>query len=230
MADVSFPDSGPGRSDFGNFVLSEITVQAHGVKNVKLSEATADFSQGGKPVADAIDGKLDTGWGIHSEEGRNHAAEFQIRPLLGAANRETTLTIMLAQEFGNHATLGKFRLYASAVLLNEKLTNGQPLPQDVSAALRIETAKRSKPQQDKVAAFYRSISPLLTPVRDELKKLEAKRSTLEKQGEAILSAAAEPHVVRVLPRGNWLDEKGEIITRGCRTFLNSDGTAPFKKS
>ena len=32
--------------------------------------------------------------------------------------------------------------------------------------------------------------------------------------------AAQPRVVRVLPRGNWLDENGEIVEPGVPAFLN----------
>src|SRR5205085_6477188 len=58
----SLPAKGPGRGKDGNFVLSEIAVRADTVS--ALHSPTADFSQNNWPIADALDGKPATGWGI----------------------------------------------------------------------------------------------------------------------------------------------------------------------
>ncbi len=70
LTDPNLPHNGPGRSGNGNFVLSEFTVQA-GTNDLALTNATADFSQNGFPVAAAIDGvitnKIGWGWRIYPD-------------------------------------------------------------------------------------------------------------------------------------------------------------------
>ncbi len=108
---------GPGRADNGNFVLSELemdvpaTNSEAGPHHVKFSSATADFSQDKFPVADAIDGKTDTGWAVDGPGGpmKYHKASFGLAEPLELTN-STTITLRLVQNFGEHHTLGRFRV------------------------------------------------------------------------------------------------------------------------
>jgi hypothetical protein len=82
---------------------------------VKLSfeNALATFSQGGYPVASAIDGKvapINNGWAIAPQMGKPHFASFQTKQNLSFKGG-FRLTFTLKQEFqsGQHS-LGRFRL------------------------------------------------------------------------------------------------------------------------
>ena len=106
-------DSGPGRTDHGNFVLSEIEVALEGGSSEKidLTWADADHSQDGFSAANAIDGKKDTGWAVGaSKENRPHrrivlslAEPLEVGP--GA-----TFSIRLVQNYGQRHTLSRFRV------------------------------------------------------------------------------------------------------------------------
>src|SRR5262249_47274633 len=69
---------GPGRTDHGNFVVSEIRVEAAPQNQfdmesrIALATAAADFTQDGFSPAAAIDGKDATGWAIAPQTGREH--------------------------------------------------------------------------------------------------------------------------------------------------------------
>ncbi len=69
----TLPKTGPGRSDTGNFVLNEIQLEVTGADPAaapaKWIYSVADHSQKGYPVADAADGKPETGWSINVESG-----------------------------------------------------------------------------------------------------------------------------------------------------------------
>ena len=108
---------GAGRTDHGNFVLSELEMEVPATnseaapRRVKFSSAQADFSQDKFPVADAIDGKTDTGWAIDGPGGamKYHKASFALAEPLELTN-STTITLRLVQNFGSHHTLGRFRV------------------------------------------------------------------------------------------------------------------------
>src|SRR5690606_29403685 len=60
-------ESGPGRTPHGNFVLSEVSasrIDGDTRSALPFGRAEADFSQENYSIADAIDGKPNTGWGI----------------------------------------------------------------------------------------------------------------------------------------------------------------------
>jgi mono/diheme cytochrome c family protein len=80
LAHDSLPGRGPGRSETGNFVLSEFRVFAAASSEIKaehrvpLQGAQADFAQDQFPPAAAIDGKERAGWAIAPQTGRDHHA------------------------------------------------------------------------------------------------------------------------------------------------------------
>jgi WD40 repeat protein len=116
LADDRLPAKGPGRAANGNFVLSQIRLFAAAAANpderrkLKISEAQADFNQGGYEVGGAIDAKPETGWAISGGIGQSHVAVFRLsRPL--APEDGARLVVELDHQFpdGEHL-LGRFRI------------------------------------------------------------------------------------------------------------------------
>ncbi len=60
----------------------------------------------------------------------------------------------------------------------------------------------------------------IAALRAELATLEAERKGLERV-VMVTRRLAEPRTVRVLPRGNWMDESGDVVTPAIPTFLGS---------
>ncbi|MES2659623.1 MAG: PSD1 and planctomycete cytochrome C domain-containing protein [Verrucomicrobiota bacterium] len=117
LADRRIPSGGPGRTSTGNFVLSEIEVFTRSKsttatwEKVQISDATATAEQSGFPVASAIDGKPETGWAVEvagGARGKDRSADFFFANPLPAGNRD--VKIVLAQNFGDHHTIGSFRI------------------------------------------------------------------------------------------------------------------------
>jgi len=155
LADDKLPARGPGRADNGNIVLHELSVAYSDKKSdkpvsLKLKDALATFSQAGFEVARAIDGKVDTGWALAPEIGKNHTAIFSFeKPVVVAAG--ATLTVKLDQRYGTGHTLGKFRLGFTA---DAKVKLGGGTAADVLAIIDTPTPKRTAAQQEKLQAMY----------------------------------------------------------------------------
>src|SRR6185437_7982220 len=89
----------------------------------------------------------------------------------------------------------------------------QSMPPDVRAALAVSPDKRNAAQQAIITSHYRTVAPLLEPVRQEVIALEQKKQQLlDSLPKCLVTTAGAPRIVRVLPRGNWLDSTGPIVS------------------
>ena len=219
LASDALPKKGPGRAANGNFVLNEFTVK-QGEATLKIAAATATFEQKNLEVKLAIDGKANeakNGWGVLGNTGREAAAYFEMEKPIAAG---TTLVIELRQIYGDQHTLGKFRLLATAAPKPVRAP-GSLVPAEVIAALALPREQRTAEQRAKIAAHFRSIAPALAGLRQQLAGAQTARMEFEKTIARCLvsDAMPTPRVVRILPRGNWLDESGEIVEPGVPGFL-----------
>jgi hypothetical protein len=94
------------------------------------------------------------------------------------------------------------------------------IPPEIAKLIQLEPDKRDAAQKEKVAAYYRSVSKLLDGPRAELKKLNEQRVALVASiPKTLTTVSGPPRVTRVLPRGDWLNETGEIVAPGVPEFL-----------
>jgi hypothetical protein len=234
LPDDSLPKKGPGRADNGNFVLTEFSARiqsAEGAESdVKLARAAATFEQelggdttpyGRWTAEGSIDGDQKGaafGWAAAERAGQANHAVFETEADL-SANVDGVLVVELRQNHGRGShTIGRFRLSAA----------GRPRPvpavvdppAEIVGILASAPAARSPDQRGTLADHFRSITPLLAPARDRLEQLESARTALDKQIPTMLtSVSVSPRVIRVLKRGNWMDETGEIVSPAVPAVL-----------
>ena len=232
----SLPKKGPGRAGNGNFVISEVkvhTVDAEGKRTpLKLVNAKASFEQadgnsnpykGWKAIA-AIDGDskgATWGWAVMPQAGKSNSwiAEFET-PL--QPESPTTLVVEIDQNHTNVGhTLGCFRLSGTQgkVALDPKLE----LPAEIQAILAVDSGQRSDEQMGKLLAHYRTVSPQLADIRSKIEATQKERTNTENAHtrSTLITQAVAPREMRVLPRGNWMDMSGEVVTPDVPHFLPS---------
>ncbi|MGE3822112.1 MAG: DUF1549 domain-containing protein, partial [Isosphaeraceae bacterium] len=216
IPDGSLPGLGPGRASNGNFVLTglSLTSETEGDKAVSRravawSNASATFAQGGFAVAGAIDDDPKTGWAVMGETGRPNQAVFESKEPFGPIGDDpspVSLTLTLRFQHGDRHTLGRFRLLATSA---PKPLRPAAFPAEVTAALKVPGADRTDAQRATLATYYRSIAPGLQPLRDAVAALKGRRAGVESaMPKTVVTRSGEPRTMRVLPRGNWLDESG----------------------
>ena len=219
----SLPGNGLSRGN-GNFVLTGLRValvdKDGKLQPIKLASAIADFSQPGYPVESLLQPR-GPGWAIegHIHKGVDRTAVFTFaKPLAGGPG--TTLQVRLEHNsaFPQH-NIGRVRLDLTSQA-KPGLGDRAGLPEAVIAALKTEPDKRTAAQKETLASHYRSIAPELQAIRDQIARLTAQRQTLEKSApETLITTAVTPRTMRVLPRGNWLDDSGEIVAPGTPASL-----------
>tara|TARA_R110002072_G_scaffold13481_3_gene56967 strand:- start:34204 stop:37128 length:2925 start_codon:yes stop_codon:yes gene_type:complete len=103
------------------------------------------------------------------------------------------------------------------------------VPANVVTALKVAAELRSDSQKNEVAAYFRTVAPELKPVRDEIARLSNEKAAYEKSiPRTLMTKSVNPRPIRLLPRGNWLDETGPVMTSAIPEFLGSipeDGRA-----
>ena len=214
LPDPSLPSNGPGAAPNANFILSGFSLSANGAP-VEFSHAAADYSQKGYAVESLI-GKDKKGWAILPQVGKPHEAVFE--PVVSiTGGGEEKLTIRLEFQSSRDNVLGHFRLSIS--------TDRDPaapilVPRPIRNILAIAPDKRSEAQKNQIAGYYASISPLLAPVRAELAKAKTeKEQFLNEVPKCLVSASGPPRVVRLLHRGNWQDDTGDMESPAVPHFL-----------
>jgi hypothetical protein len=89
---------------------------------------------------------------------------------------------------------------------------GKEFPKAVLAILNIDSSKRNEKQKQAVFEYFRSITPQLKETQSQLATTQKQRDDLNNAiPTTLLSMSGQPRAMRVLPRGNWLDDSGEIV-------------------
>jgi hypothetical protein len=207
----SFGNQSLSRSN-GNFVLTDFEVRV-AAKPIKIAAATADYQQKGFPVAHAIDRKPTTGWAVDGHTKReNRTAVFTFaQPLPGGPGTVLTVILRHQSQYAQH-NIGRFRLALTSAA-KPGIGGKAGLPAEVVQALTVEAGKRTPQQKQTLASYFHSIAPQLEPQRRALAALQQRREQLLKAApETEISVSGPPRTMRILPRGNWLDDSGPVVT------------------
>ena len=96
--------------------------------------------------------------------------------------------------------------------------------EQVIAAIQVDASVRTTSQREQIAAEYRRITPALDGIRNQMADLRKQKSEIEKEiPYSLTTESTQPRTTRVLPRGNWLDDSGEIVEPMIPTFLGDLG-------
>jgi hypothetical protein len=183
-----------------------------GVTSIAFAEALADFSAEALSIASVIKTPADpkAGWGVGAQRDKPHWVVFVASTPL-AAKASTLLKIKLEfQSPEPQQTLGRFRLSATN---DAGLLNRLKVPAEILAIVDTPAAARSSGQQSNVAAHYRTLSPALKPLRDQIAALEKSKPPMPTVPVFQQLAADQTRKTFIQIKGNFLN-KGEEVTAG----------------
>jgi cytochrome c553 len=216
------PQGGPGRDPQGGFVVTELELRDAAGRPVALRNATASTPDGGGyAAAAAIDGNTASGgWALAVADGESHRLVAELAAPLVREGDSISLELVLHQNEGGGRTLGRLRLAGTSDAPPVRTATGLEPGTDVVEAAGLAPAARSKEQQTALEKFYRRDAPELGAERKALRAAELERQALlDALPSAFVTTAQPPDPVRVLPRGNWLDESGEVVSPAVPQFL-----------
>jgi hypothetical protein len=237
----SLPEKGPGRSANGNFVMTEVIARVERADGDRLtlpfSAARADFEQTsgaeakpyGKWAAAALidrDTKgTNGGWAILPETGKAHQVILELAEPLKLSDGDALLVEMQFNYGGTHS-IGRFRISAtSSYDLARKPMLNLP-PQEVIDL--VTASERDETQERKLFSAFKTVAPELADLRKQLAEAKTSRDKFEATiPRCIVSVHSEnPRTVRILPRGNFLIQTGEIVQPALPGYLVSHVVPP----
>lgn len=248
LQDESLPGNRLSRGA-DRFVLSQVEAEADGHRLHFVLATSTGFGQPPEhPAMAAIDGSLSTGWGVSFGEHRNAFLALRLyQPLTTTEDTVIRLKLVQSSDF-RRATIGRFRVALSAcrdsypetgesgrkkriaqasnsetATLNIATDRG--LPPEVLQALERDEADRSEAQQRLVIEHFAWSAPEFEKATIALARLEAERDIFEAEiPRVIYTERTRPRVTRILARGNFLDESGEIVQPAIPAFLGKLNT------
>jgi hypothetical protein len=204
-------------------LISEIELDAGG-RRAPFVSGMANLGQQASEYlpAGAFDANPKTSWGVsgYNEVPKVFLAMKFAHPLETAA--ETVLTVRIRQDAElRRATLGRFRLALSPSELSWPTADkGKEVPDAVLRALKVTEEKRTAAQKKAIDAHFEWAVPEAQGAITEAARLEQELALLEAGiPRVVVSEATTPGETRILGRGNWMDESGEIVQPAIPGFL-----------
>ena len=178
--------------------------------------STKEFYQFGAFFADiqeaAVGRQQQTPVATPEQEAKLKTLEAQIAALQGSVTGPEAVKLQLAWEG---------RVKAGEV---------KGLPKEIDDILKADGAKRNAKQQEAVATYFRTHEPTLKEPAEKFAKLTQEKAALVKaMPQTLVSMSGNPRTVRILPRGNWLDDSGEIVLPAVPASLHQPKKTDAKK-
>jgi hypothetical protein len=210
-------------------ILTEVDARA-GNAPLHFSSGISNLKQPDKqyPPAAAFDGDSHTGWAVstYNETTRIFLALRFAEPVRTEA--DTPLTVRLHHDSEiRRAVTGRFRLYLSTGQFPfPDLEKGKAIPEDVAKILEKAEDKRSKDEKARLEEIYRWMSPEAAAEESKVEQIEGEAARLDAAiPHVVVSEATTPVETRILPRGNWMDDSGEVVEPAIPVFLGKLDTA-----
>ena len=231
LPDASLPGNGPGRGNYGAFVLTGFAAKA-AKRSIAFAGAGADLNDGGT-AALAIDGQADTGWGVtgESDAARPHFIIFNLRrPLIGSATPSSstgspvrpasTITVTLDFERGwpyLQSSLGRFRMLATTAA---NPWGGLPVPDTITPILRTARNSRTDQQKKGLLSWFRPLAASLDRPRDRIRQIEREMTDMNVVTAPVMQERAtfERPSTPLRKRGSYMSP-GERLYAATPAFL-----------
>ena len=228
LADERLSANGPGLASNGNFVLSSLRVYAEPVsdkdarnfgRRIRLKNARADFSQGGRQVTSVIGDDPTDGWAIYPNVGTDHYAVFELDEVVHAESSDEPIRITIQMDHQTHKdhNIGKFRLALT--------THRSPVPDGLEVIafrdlLSQNKANRTGEDVIRLVKYFDYQEAGLAKLIDTVKAYEQKapRSPVIDIKAQVVMEMPIPRTTQVHIRGDFL-EKGDQVTRSTPAIL-----------
>lgn len=100
------------------------------------------------------------------------------------------------------------------------LLTSEVVPVAIAEALQLLPEARTAEQSVAVRDYYLQQAPEIRELRQQALQFEAERKSIyEAAPTTVISQSGPPRTIRVLPRGNWMDDSGEIVEPAIPVFF-----------
>jgi hypothetical protein len=170
---------------------------------LEFALALSDDADPAHPARDALDQNDHTGWGVEGGARRDlHQAMFLLAAPVAVKGGDVLRVQLKYESHAARQVLGRFRV----TVTDSPAPELPPAESDLANPVRLRALFLAFTQGN---ANWR-----------EIRALERQRQRIIDSGvDCLITRATEPRIVRILPRGNWMDDSGEIVTPQAPHFL-----------
>ncbi len=94
------------------------------------------------------------------------------------------------------------------------------IPDNVAEALRLDANTRNEAQTKTLQEYYIARAEPMIQLQEQIDERVKHRVTTEETAPlTVVSKSVTPREIRVLPRGNWMDDTGELVEPAIPSFL-----------
>ena len=222
LTDPTLPQSGPGRSPEGEFILTEVLIKASPGKEgdeprkLEIQAAVALQEKDEYEVSRAIDDEEETGWALGGLEGPNLNRQVVLVLKEDAVSVEgTVFTFTLQQRLGGYTTLGRFRLSATTAR-REVMQSLVPL--DVERILAVRPQDRTSQQTALLLDYAIEQQPRMREWHATLQGHHKARPPVPVTLAQTIAQNPEPPKTHIHLRGDFL-RKGRQVLPGTPAVL-----------
>jgi hypothetical protein len=221
LPNSDLPQDGPGLGSDGGFTLSEFEVTDAQGQRIPLAHASATKEASGFAAAYAIDGSVDDGRGWSTDvPGAPQAICVELADSI-SISAESPIVIRLYQAKGSRQLLGRFRISATTASKPVRAPQVVTPPTEIVELIRLQASDRKPDQHTQLVNYFKSQLPELVDLRTRTVAAEHKLADFESGvPHCLLSVSSgKPRTVRIMPRGNWMDESGPIVEPALPAYL-----------
>ncbi|MEM7696901.1 MAG: PSD1 and planctomycete cytochrome C domain-containing protein [Verrucomicrobiota bacterium] len=231
LRDDAFPNKGLSWGN-GNFVLTDFSISKNG-EPLKLTEAEASFEQNNFPIGAAIDEDPATGWAVsgHTDAAADQQAIFHFATPIHLGAEDELLVVMKHQSRYPAHHVSRFRLSVTEAPTPGLGEIAEDLPEEITKILLQDPSQRSDSDKSTIRTHFEETTPLLAKYREAEQAAAEAREAHEKSIRTTLvsESLSEPRMTRLLHRGDWMDETGEIVQPALPAFLPKDADLPSER-
>ena len=204
--------------DYSSFFLSEFEVRLLGRERwplrVSLAGLVPDREEAGSMLRDTQDDNYHTGWSGTWAHERSRSALFVFEEPLEARAGERLQVTLIGYQQGGLGLPSRFRLLGTASAFPEL-----PAAGDLRSAV-LADGERDEAQRAALLEAYDRFGAFRPDWRQVRALERRKKVLLDGAGESLVAKAVdEPRPMRILPRGNWMDDSGEVVQPQVPQFL-----------
>ncbi len=209
-------------ADFDSFYVSEFEVRVLGRERwpvrISLAGLLPDREEPGSMLRDTQDGNYHSGWQGDWRDDPVRVAVFVFEEPLETRTGETLQVSLIAHSRTGRSLPARFRILGTDSAFPEV-----PVTGTLRTAVLAEGGRSAEQTEALGGAFDRIVAGNAS--WREIRALERRRKILiDRAHESLVTKAVDdPRTVRILPRGNWMDDSGEAVQPQVPTFL---GGAP----
>ena len=203
--------------DCEDYFLGEIEVRwlrpGKLTRRVSIDAVIPDWDDSGAQLQGLVDGNHHTGWtGNPNEEGVRRAVFVFEAAIEAQEGDKLEVTTVYDQIFGLHGISYRQRLSVTGADRFE-------FPLDGPAGRLIRADHWNRDQRAVMERLFLSRTGRNAHWR-KIRDLERdKKRILDHADETLVAKSVDPRTIRVLPRGNWMDDSGEIVGPRAPSFL-----------